>query len=97
MLDGRDPRHGPDPTRGAGADTAEAGRADEAAARGAGSHPRELDVLRLPAEGLSAAAISAELNYSQRTIKAMIQRILVRHGLRNRPHAVVYALRSKLL
>ncbi|MFD3558095.1 hypothetical protein ACFWVU_00220 [Streptomyces sp. NPDC058686] len=31
-------------------------------------------MLRLPAEALSAAAISAELNCSQRTIKAMIQR-----------------------
>ncbi|MEV7526071.1 LuxR C-terminal-related transcriptional regulator [Streptomyces sp. NPDC091371] len=103
LLYSRDSQQGPDEAhgpRGAGAtdgDIAEAGGADGAAARGAGSHPRELDVLRLLAEGLSTAEISARLNYSQRTIKAIIQRILERQGLRNRPHAVAYALRRGLL
>lgn len=54
-------------------------------------------MLRLLSEGLSTAEISARLNYSQRTIKAIIQRILVRQGLRNRPNAVAYALRRNLL
>ncbi|MFG2887396.1 response regulator transcription factor [Streptomyces sp. NPDC048297] len=65
--------------------------------RAPAGHPRELDVLRLLADGFSTAEISARLNYSQRTIKSIIQRMLERRGLRNRPHAVAYALRRNLL
>ncbi|WP_327250398.1 helix-turn-helix transcriptional regulator [Streptomyces sp. NBC_01244] len=101
LLYGRDAQQGPpDGTRGprgAGADTADAPPAEGPSGRGTDSHPRELDVLRLLSEGLSTAEISARLNYSQRTIKAIIQRILVRQGLRNRPNAVAYALRRNLL
>lgn len=54
---------------------------------------REVDVLRLLAEGHDTAHIAAELRYSERTIKKIIQDLMVRHQLHNRAHAVSYALR----
>jgi DNA-binding NarL/FixJ family response regulator len=54
---------------------------------------REVDVLRLLAEGHDTAHIAGELRYSERTIKKIIQDLMVRHRLRNRAHAVSYALR----
>ncbi|MGW7369379.1 response regulator transcription factor [Streptomyces sp. NPDC054841] len=67
------------------------------APHGKAPHPRELDVVRMLAEGLSTAEMAARLNYSQRTIKSIIRSMLERQGLRNRSHAVAHALRSKLL
>jgi DNA-binding CsgD family transcriptional regulator len=37
--------------------------------------------------------IAAKLNYSERTIKTIIHTMMTRLGLRNRPHAVAYAMR----
>jgi DNA-binding NarL/FixJ family response regulator len=54
---------------------------------------REVDVLRLLAEGHDTAYIAGELRYSERTIKKIIQDLMVRHQLHNRAHAVSYALR----
>jgi DNA-binding NarL/FixJ family response regulator len=59
----------------------------------AGLQPREVDVLRLLAEGLSTNEIATKLNYSERTIKTIIHSMMTRLGLRNRPHAVAYAMR----
>jgi DNA-binding NarL/FixJ family response regulator len=56
--------------------------------------PREVDVLRLMAEGLTTAEIARRLNYSQRTIKNIVYACTRRLDLRNRPHAVAYAIRA---
>ncbi|MFC4500619.1 MULTISPECIES: helix-turn-helix transcriptional regulator [Streptomyces] len=59
--------------------------------------PRELDVLRLLAEGLDTAEIAGKLSYSERSIKSIIHDLTKRLGLRNRTHAVTYAMRAGLL
>lgn len=59
--------------------------------------PREVAVLRLLADGCGTREIAAELCYSERTIKNVIQDIVRRFGLRNRSHAVAYALRQGLI
>jgi DNA-binding NarL/FixJ family response regulator len=63
----------------------------------AGLESREVDVLRLLADGLDTAEIAERLSYSQRTVKNIIHGMLSRLKLRNRPHAVAYALRHGLL
>jgi DNA-binding NarL/FixJ family response regulator len=63
----------------------------------AGLAPRELDVLRLLAEGLDTVEIAGRLSYSERSIKAIIHDVTKRLGLRNRTHAVAHAMRAGLL
>lgn len=58
---------------------------------------REVEVLRLVAEGFDTAEIAAKLSYSQRTIKNVLHDITSRLHLRNRSHAVAYALRNGLI
>ncbi|RZU53493.1 DNA-binding NarL/FixJ family response regulator [Krasilnikovia cinnamomea] len=58
---------------------------------------REVDVLRLMADGFDAAEIGAKLCYSERTVKNVIYRLTHRLGLRNRSHAVAYAVRSGMI
>jgi DNA-binding NarL/FixJ family response regulator len=58
---------------------------------------REREVLRLLADGSDTAEIARTLSYSERTVKNIIQKLLIRLKLRNRPHAVAYALRNGLL
>lgn len=55
---------------------------------------RETDVLRLLSEGLDTAEVATNLNYSERTVKSVIHQALTRLKLRNRVHAVAYALRT---
>ncbi|MEU6218152.1 LuxR C-terminal-related transcriptional regulator [Streptomyces sp. NPDC047022] len=59
-----------------------------------GLTPRESDVLRLVAEGLDTAEIAAKMAYSERTVKNVIHGLTTRLHLRNRAHAVAYALRE---
>jgi DNA-binding CsgD family transcriptional regulator len=59
--------------------------------------PREVEVLRLVAEGHDTVEIARKLNYSERTVKNVIHQITQRLGLRNRPHAVAYAIKHGLL
>src|SRR5829696_6509434 len=54
---------------------------------------REVEVLRLVADGLDTAEIAAKLAYSQRTVKNVLHDVTNRLQLRNRSHAVAYALR----
>jgi DNA-binding NarL/FixJ family response regulator len=54
---------------------------------------REAEVLRLLAEGQDTGEIAERLHYSERTIKKIIQDLTTRLKLRNRAHAVSYALR----
>jgi DNA-binding NarL/FixJ family response regulator len=56
--------------------------------------PREVDVLRLIANGLENAEIAAELNISPRTAKNHVSNILSKLGLPSRVQAAVYAVRQ---
>jgi DNA-binding NarL/FixJ family response regulator len=63
----------------------------------AGFTTRELDVLRLVADGCDTHEIAQRLCYSERTIKSIIHDITCRLDLRNRSHAVAVAMREGLL
>ncbi|MFE9566716.1 LuxR C-terminal-related transcriptional regulator [Streptomyces sp. NPDC006487] len=58
---------------------------------------READVLRLVSQGLDTNEIAQELCYSERTVKNTLHAINSRFNLRNRPHAVAYAIREGLI
>ena len=62
-----------------------------------GISDRELDVLRLLAEGFDTAQIASKLSYSERTIKSIIHALTVRLNLKNRLHAVAYATKAGLI
>lgn len=58
---------------------------------------REVDVLRLLADGCDTADIADQLAYSERTIKNVIHDVTSRLQLRNRSHAVAYAMRAGVI
>ena len=58
---------------------------------------REVEVLRLVSEGFETAEIAGQLCYSERTVKNVIYAITNRLNLRNRQHAVAYALRAGVI
>ncbi|GHB68423.1 helix-turn-helix transcriptional regulator [Streptomyces viridiviolaceus] len=58
---------------------------------------REAEVLRLLAEGKDVIEIAGELCYSERLIKSVIHTVVKRFGVRNRTHAVAYAIRMGIL
>lgn len=58
---------------------------------------REVDVIRLVADGFDTGEIAAKLSYSERTVKNVIHHVTTRLQLRNRSHMVAYALRQGLI
>ena len=54
-------------------------------------------MLRLVADGYDTAEIAQQLAYSERTVKNVLHDVTTRLQLRNRSHAVAYALREGLI
>jgi DNA-binding NarL/FixJ family response regulator len=65
--------------------------------RGPQLSARELEVLRLLAEGLGVAAIARQLYVSESTAKSHISKIYEKLGAANRAQAISIAMRSGLL
>ena len=63
----------------------------------AGLCEREVDVLRLVADGYDTAEIADRLSYSERTVKNVLHYVTSRLHLRNRSQAVAYAVREGLI
>lgn len=62
-----------------------------------GLTPREVEVLRLVAEGFDTTEIAGRLCYSDRTVKNVVSGLTTRLNLRNRSHAVAYAVRAGMI
>lgn len=58
---------------------------------------REIKVLKLLADGHDTAEVGRGLYLSERTVKNIIHDVTSRLNLRNRTHAVAYALRQGLI
>jgi DNA-binding CsgD family transcriptional regulator len=59
--------------------------------------PREVEVLKLGADGATSEEIASALHLTEHTVKSHLKRIQGKLGARNRTHAVAVALRSGLI
>ncbi|NHC13815.1 helix-turn-helix transcriptional regulator [Motilibacter deserti] len=62
-----------------------------------GFSDREVAVLAMLADGFDTTEIAVRLSYSERTVKSIIHDVTSRLQLRNRSHAVAYAVREGLI
>jgi len=62
-----------------------------------GMSEREKQVLRLVSQGFETREIAERMCYSQRTVKTILHDVTNRFQLRNRSHAVAYAIREGLI
>ena len=62
-----------------------------------GLSAREIDVLRLAADGFDTGEIALKLSYSKRTVTNILHDVTSRFHLTNRTHAVAYAIREGLI
>lgn len=62
-----------------------------------GLSSRETDVLRLMSQGKNTGEIARQLCYSDRTVTNILHDVTTRFHLRNRTHAVAFALREGLI
>jgi DNA-binding NarL/FixJ family response regulator len=62
-----------------------------------GLSDREAAVLKLIANGHDTAEIAVRLCYSERTVKNILHDVTTRFQVRNRSHAVAYAMREGLI
>lgn len=65
--------------------------------RVSGMAEREVNILRLVADGMDTKEIAGRLHYSERTVKNVLHDVTTRFQLRNRSQAVAYALREGLI
>lgn len=65
--------------------------------RFSGLSDREIEVLRLLADGMDTGEIARRMSFSERTIKAVLHDVITRLQLRSRAHAVAYAVREGLI
>jgi DNA-binding NarL/FixJ family response regulator len=65
--------------------------------RASGMADREVSILRLVADGMDTREIAQQLAYSERTVKNVLHDVTTRLQLRNRSHAVAYAMREGLI
>jgi DNA-binding NarL/FixJ family response regulator len=59
--------------------------------------PREVDVIRLLADGLGTIEIANKLNFSERTIKNILAGLSARFDLHSRAHLVAFAFRNGII
>ncbi len=62
-----------------------------------GLSDREANVLRMIAQGMEVREIAEQLSYSERTIKNTLHDVVNRFQLRNRAHAVAFAMREGMI
>jgi DNA-binding NarL/FixJ family response regulator len=65
--------------------------------RFSGLSDREAAVLRMIAQGMEVREIAQDLSYSERTIKNTLHDVVSRFQLRNRTHAVAFAMREGMI
>lgn len=62
-----------------------------------GLSTRDIEILRMISDGARTAEIAEKLRYSERTIKNVLQALMKRLRVRNRAHAVSWAMRAGLI
>ncbi len=71
--------------------------ASESLAPGTSLSPRQVDILRLVAEGISSKELAPQLFISQTTLKREFRNIFDQLGVNDRAHAVAEAYRKQLI